>query len=52
MGIGGVASLAGSAWFAMRMKGFDSETHELLVAQQFVAGAPAEEMTAPAFQED
>ena len=48
--IGGVISIAGGVTFGMRWSAHRPMARELIVAQQMVGGAPAQEMTARVFQ--
>jgi MFS family permease len=44
--IGGLASVAGAAWFAMHLPKIRVEARQLIMAQAMAGGEPAEEMTA------
>jgi len=44
--LGGLVCLVGSATFGVYLPGLNSETHQLIIAQEAVGGDPAQEMTA------
>jgi len=47
LAMGGLACLVGSAMFGVYLPGLDSETRQLILAQEMVGGDPAQEMNAP-----
>ncbi len=49
--IGGLASVAGAAWFASQLPKFRIEARRLIIAQTMQGGLPAEEMTAQAVRD-
>jgi len=49
--IGGLASVAGAAWFAAQLPKFRVEARRLIIAQTMQGGLPAEEMTAQAVRD-
>jgi len=49
--IGGLASVAGGAWFGSQLPKIRVEARRLIIAQAMAGGEPAEEMTAQAVEE-